>query len=89
MNIAENRQIAEIHHYIGGTVQRAGTDRFADVFNPATGDVAARVAMGTADDVAAAVAAAKAAWPAWAENPAAAPRTHPVQVQGTAGPPSR
>ena len=69
MNIAENRQIAEIHHYIGGTVQRAGTDRFADVFNPATGDVAARVAMGTADDVAAAVAAAKAAWPAWAETP--------------------
>jgi malonate-semialdehyde dehydrogenase (acetylating)/methylmalonate-semialdehyde dehydrogenase len=69
VNIAENRQIAEIHHYIGGTVQRAGTDRFADVFNPATGDVAARVAMGTADDVAAAVAAAKAAWPAWAETP--------------------
>jgi len=69
VNIAENRQIAEIHHYIGGTVQRAGTDRFADVFNPATGAVAARVAMGTADDVAAAVAAAQAAWPAWAEMP--------------------
>ena len=70
MNIAENRQIAEIHHYIGGSVRRAaaeGAGRFADVFNPATGEVAARVALGSADDVGAAVAAAKAAFPAWSE----------------------
>ena len=70
MNIAENRQIAEIHHYIGGSVRRAaaeGTGRFAEVFNPATGEVAARVALGSAEDVGAAVAAAKAAFPAWSE----------------------
>ncbi len=67
MNIAENRQIAEIHHHIGGGVHRAAADRFADVFNPATGEVAARVALGSADDVGAAVAAAKAAFPAWSE----------------------
>ncbi|SDC40041.1 methylmalonate-semialdehyde dehydrogenase [acylating] [Cupriavidus sp. YR651] len=67
MNIAENRQIAEIHHYIGGAMRNGGAGRFADVFNPATGEVAARVALGSAEDVASAVAAARAAFPAWAE----------------------
>ena len=37
-----------------------------DVFNPATGGVAGKAAAGEARDVAAAVAAAKAAFPAWA-----------------------
>lgn len=69
MNIADTRQIAEVHHYIGGTVRRSSSTRFADVFNPATGDVSARVAMGSVQDVDDAVAAARDAWPAWAETP--------------------
>ncbi|WP_026164008.1 aldehyde dehydrogenase family protein, partial [Cupriavidus neocaledonicus] len=69
MSIAENRQLAEVHHFIGGTVRRAGGQRQAEVFNPATGEVAARVALGTAQDVADAVAAARAAFPAWADTP--------------------
>ncbi|WP_116335530.1 aldehyde dehydrogenase family protein, partial [Cupriavidus taiwanensis] len=69
MSIAENRQLAEVHHFIGGTVRRAGGQRQADVYNPATGEVSARVALGTAQDVADAVAAAKAAFPAWADTP--------------------
>src|SRR5437870_4394386 len=68
MNIAENRQIADIAHYIGGTVRAASSDRYADVFNPATGAVAGRVALGSAQDVDAAVAAAHAAFPAWSET---------------------
>ncbi|MCU0928622.1 MAG: CoA-acylating methylmalonate-semialdehyde dehydrogenase [Burkholderiaceae bacterium] len=43
--------------------------RRQDVFNPATGRVARQVLLGDADDVRAAVAAAKAAFPAWADTP--------------------
>ncbi len=46
----------------------AGTGRI-DVYNPATEKVIATVAEGTAADVDAAVAAAKAAFPAWSDRP--------------------
>ena len=52
--------------YIGGRwVEPAAGARFADIVNPATEDVVGRVAMGTSADVDAAVAAARAAFPAW------------------------
>lgn len=52
--------------YINGAwVESAGTGRI-DVLNPATGEVIAQVAEGTTADVDAAVAAARAAFPAWA-----------------------
>jgi len=52
--------------YINGAwVESAGTGRI-DVLNPATGEVIAQVAEGTAADVDAAVAAARAAFPGWA-----------------------
>ena len=60
--------ISNIGHYIGGKV-RAGTGAAQDVFNPATGAVTGRVAMGGAADVAAAVASAQAAFASWAEQP--------------------
>ncbi|MBB3010134.1 malonate-semialdehyde dehydrogenase (acetylating)/methylmalonate-semialdehyde dehydrogenase, partial [Cupriavidus alkaliphilus] len=60
---------AIIGHSIAGRQTRGASQRQADVFNPATGEVAARVALGTAQDVADAVAAAKAAFPAWADTP--------------------
>ena len=57
-----------IGHYInGGRVDSADGDR-QPVFNPATGEVGAEVLVGNEADVETAVAAAKAAAPAWAET---------------------
>jgi malonate-semialdehyde dehydrogenase (acetylating)/methylmalonate-semialdehyde dehydrogenase len=58
----------ELSHYIGGQHVVSSGRRLADVFNPANGVVQARVPLATAQDVDAAVAVAKAAWPAWAET---------------------
>jgi 5-carboxymethyl-2-hydroxymuconic-semialdehyde dehydrogenase len=58
-----------IEHLIGGRPV-AGRDHFETV-NPATQEVLAEVARGGAAEVDAAVAAAKAAFPAWANRPAA------------------
>ncbi|MFS2217302.1 CoA-acylating methylmalonate-semialdehyde dehydrogenase [Massilia cellulosiltytica] len=57
-----------INHFIGGRVLDGG-ERFADVYNPALGEPCARVALASIEDVAAAVAAAGAAFPAWAATP--------------------
>src|SRR5262245_26267086 len=61
--------ITAIGHYIAGQVTpgHAG-GRQQDVFNPATGAVSGRVALASADDVNRAVAAAQAAFPAWADT---------------------
>ena len=59
----------DITHWIGGRRVPAGTDRSQSVYNPATGQVARRVQLGSAADVDAAVAAARAAQPAWADVP--------------------
>ncbi len=53
-------------HHIGGARYRAPDAELFDVFEPATGERLARVPQGTADDVDRAVAAARAAQPAWA-----------------------
>jgi malonate-semialdehyde dehydrogenase (acetylating)/methylmalonate-semialdehyde dehydrogenase len=58
-----------ITHFINGQKADTSSGRYADVFNPAQGSPCARVALGTADDVGAAVAAASAAFPAWANTP--------------------
>ena len=57
-----------IGHYINGRAV-AGTGRSQDVFNPATGAVTGQVALASATDVNAAVAAAQAAFPAWSDIP--------------------
>ncbi|MBL8948600.1 MAG: CoA-acylating methylmalonate-semialdehyde dehydrogenase, partial [Myxococcales bacterium] len=56
-----------INHWIGGGPSPRAVERTADVFNPATGEVTAKVAMATPADVDAAVDAAAAALPAWRE----------------------
>ena len=56
----------EIKHFIGGKHVAGSSDRFADVFQPMTGEVIARVNLATAADVRAAVENASAAQPAWA-----------------------
>ncbi|HTD06039.1 CoA-acylating methylmalonate-semialdehyde dehydrogenase [Undibacterium sp.] len=58
-----------ISHFIGGTRVDTQSGRYADVFNPALGTPIARVALGSAEEVAAAVASAKAAFPAWSNTP--------------------
>src|SRR5690554_5288447 len=56
----------QINHYIGGRIQEGRSGRFSDVFNPATGEVSARVALASAAEVDAAVRAAAEAFPQWA-----------------------
>ncbi|TFW30327.1 CoA-acylating methylmalonate-semialdehyde dehydrogenase [Duganella callida] len=58
-----------ITHFINGSAVDTQSGRHADVFNPALGEPVARVALGTADDVAAAVRAAEQAFPSWAATP--------------------
>ena len=59
----------EIGHFIGGT-QVAGTSgKYGDVFNPASGEVQARVALANAAEVDRVIAVANAAFPAWAATP--------------------
>jgi malonate-semialdehyde dehydrogenase (acetylating) / methylmalonate-semialdehyde dehydrogenase len=58
-----------IHHFINGSAHGGSGGRYADVYNPALGEPCARVALASGDDVNAAVAAANAAFPAWAATP--------------------
>lgn len=58
-----------VSHFIGGHSTNGDSSRFQDVFNPATGLVTSKVALATASDVDAAVAAAQAAFPGWADTP--------------------
>jgi aldehyde dehydrogenase (NAD+) len=56
--------------YINGQwVAPAGPERVLDVINPATEKPCGRIAMGTADDVAAAVQAARTAFETWSDTP--------------------
>ncbi|MEA1673137.1 CoA-acylating methylmalonate-semialdehyde dehydrogenase [Nitrospirillum sp. BR 11163] len=58
-----------IPHHIAGRPQAGRFGRTAPVYNPATGEETARVDLASVDEVAAAVAAASAAFPAWAATP--------------------
>jgi len=59
---------SEIHHVIGARTLVATSGRTSDVFNPASGQITARVHLASAHDVNLAVDAAQAAFPAWAET---------------------
>ncbi|WP_372526176.1 CoA-acylating methylmalonate-semialdehyde dehydrogenase [Piscinibacter sp.] len=59
----------EVGHHINGRAVPSASGRRQAVYNPATGAVARQVALGSADEVNAAVAAAQAAFPAWADTP--------------------
>lgn len=61
--------LSSIEHWIGGRVVPGQSGRRADVFNPATGQVSGQVALASTAEVAQAVAAAQAAFPAWADTP--------------------
>jgi len=57
--------VSTVHHWIGGTSVETGSGRTGVVWNPATGEHHAHVNFATVAEVDAAVAAAKAAFPAW------------------------
>ena len=58
-----------LYHFINGRRSKGDSGAFADVFNPATGEVSARLPLADARDVEAAITAAEAAFPAWAATP--------------------
>jgi malonate-semialdehyde dehydrogenase (acetylating) / methylmalonate-semialdehyde dehydrogenase len=58
-----------ITHWINGAPVAGTSNRFADVFHPATGAVQARVPLATDAEVDAAVQAAAAAFPDWSAQP--------------------
>ncbi len=60
----------QIEHFIGGKSVAGTSGRKANVYNPATGEVQAEVALASVQDLRAAVENAKAAQPLWAaQNP--------------------
>ncbi len=59
----------DIGHWILGRATRGSGERSQPVWNPSTGTVARQVLLASAADVDAAVAAANAAQPAWADTP--------------------
>ena len=56
----------ELSHWINGKHVKGTSGRFADVMNPATGEVQAKVPLASKAELDAAVADAAAAQPAWA-----------------------
>ena len=64
-----SRDVPLLRDLVGGTWVDSRATSTMDVYNPATGAVIARTPLGTRADVDAAVAAAKAAFPAWRATP--------------------
>lgn len=70
MGSAVTTQAVDLENYINGSWRRAAASDYADVTNPATGELLARTPLSAAADVDAAVQAAAAAFPAWRRTPA-------------------
>jgi malonate-semialdehyde dehydrogenase (acetylating) / methylmalonate-semialdehyde dehydrogenase len=62
-------KIEQLGHYIGGRRVAGRSGRAAPVYNPALGVASSEVALASADETRAAVAAARAALPGWSETP--------------------
>ncbi|AKM29352.1 methylmalonate-semialdehyde dehydrogenase (acylating) [Pandoraea faecigallinarum] len=60
---------ADVVHYIHGRRVKGDAQRTQPIFNPATGKSARQLVLGGVSDVDAAVASAKAAFPAWSDTP--------------------
>lgn len=72
----------ELFNYIDGELVRAADGRTLETIEPATGQVHGRVPRSGPDDVDAAVAAAKRAFPAWSALPAAERAAHLENLAG-------
>ena len=60
--------VKELHHFLNGKAAPGMSGRFGDVFNPATGEIQAKVALASGTEVRKAVENALAAFPAWARS---------------------
>src|SRR5262245_26633810 len=65
--LGQNHAMPVVPHYIDGVLETGGT-RLQPVFNPATGEQVATTRLADEGTVARAVAAAKAAFPSWADT---------------------
>jgi malonate-semialdehyde dehydrogenase (acetylating)/methylmalonate-semialdehyde dehydrogenase len=63
---ARRKLMRTIGHFVGGSEVAGGAGRFGDVYDPNTGEVAAKVAFAGRGEVEHAIAVAQAAQPAWA-----------------------
>ena len=61
--------VTDLHHFIDGRNCAGRCGAFADLHDPATGKLSARVPLAGTQEVDTAVAAAARAWPAWAATP--------------------
>ena len=61
--------LTHIGHHIHGNSVEGNSGRLQDVFNPATGNVSAQVALAGVDEVSLAVQSAQAAFPGWSAMP--------------------
>ena len=66
MPVAERPDVRTLDNFIGGRWVKARATDFFDVHNPAVGDIIGRTPLSTADDVDAAVQAARRRFPAGA-----------------------
>src|SRR6202795_1901332 len=62
-------QVKDICHYINGREVAGPSNRYGNVYNPALGEMASRVPFASTEEVGQAIAAAQAAFPAWAATP--------------------
>ncbi len=67
--IDNSNELSSVGNFIDGQVVASVSGRSQDIYNPATGRKSRSVALSSAADVGSAVAAAKAAFPAWANMP--------------------
>jgi len=68
-NPAEHINQAILGHWIDGKPEAGSSQRSHPVYNPATGQISSQVALGGDAEVQAAVQAAQAAFPSWANTP--------------------
>ncbi|HXC96325.1 MAG TPA: CoA-acylating methylmalonate-semialdehyde dehydrogenase [Edaphobacter sp.] len=68
-SLPTNQKLREVHHWIDGRTVNGASGRFGDVYNPASGEVQARVTLGTPAEVDSAVNAAAKAFPDWSSQP--------------------
>jgi malonate-semialdehyde dehydrogenase (acetylating)/methylmalonate-semialdehyde dehydrogenase len=61
--------VRELGHYVDGAEVAGRSGRFGDVYEPATGELQARVAFASAGELDAAVAAARRAFATWSQTP--------------------
>ncbi|WP_138264459.1 CoA-acylating methylmalonate-semialdehyde dehydrogenase [[Clostridium] hylemonae] len=62
-------EVKTLNYFINGRFEPSATEKYTYACNPSTGEITARVPCCTKDEVEAAIAGAKAAFPGWAATP--------------------